>query len=462
VTTRTHSTAGTEALDGALTGRLGAGGVRRVVLAPLQHGLADLLGHCLPSDPPPWDVELVRTKFKPGRKLTAYYRVTFSSVTRHVALSWSVQPLTTAVDVSSVEDEARRLHVLAPFTRLAATSDDRRTTLLVGPADPRMPQLVGLSQQEHIATAIAELAGAGSAQAAAVGIATVRYRPGQRHVLRVGQPTGGDGTTFVKLDRDDSGVRAVAVARAVGPILADGCSHAALAQPLGYDLVDHASMWRQAPGAPLQRWLTGGSSCGSGLVGLLGAALRVLHDRGPGPASGAFDAVGGLSAHDAAAELAATLRAGEHLDVLLPELAQRYRALARQVADRLERLPGEAPTFTHGDVKCDNIISDGRTLCLLDLDRCAWADPALDLAKVLADLRWWGASDGADVSVLTSALVVGYGDCDPHRWARARTLAVLFQLKLAARRVTVDDVAWARLVSARVRDAEIALRVEQP
>lgn len=461
MTTRTHA-AGREVLEDALTGRLGAGSVRRIVLNPLQHGLADLLASCLP-DPSSCVVDLMRTKFKPGRKLTAYYGVTVSGITRHVSLSWLVQPLTPALDAGSVEAEAGRRRVLAPFTRLAATSDDRRTTLLVGPADPRMPQLVTLSQPEHMATAIAQLAGAGSPPAAAVRIATVRYRPGQRHVLRVAQSNGGvDATTFVKLDRDDSGVRAVAVARAVGPILTESCAHAALAEPLGFDLMDRAALWRQAPGAPLRRWLTSGSSGGSELVGLLGAALRVLHDRGPRPASGALGAVGGLPAHNAAAEVAATLRAGEHLGVLLPELAARYCALAGQVADRLERLPGEASTFTHGDVKCDNILSDGHTLCLLDLDRCAWADPALDLAKVLADLRWWGATDGADVPALTNALIVGYGDCEPHRWARARTLAALFQLKLAARRITVDDVAWAPLVSARVRGAEIAMRVEQP
>ena len=101
----------------------------------------------------------------------------------------------------------------------------------------------------------------------------------------------------------------------------------------------------------------------------------------------------------------------------------------------------------HIDTKCDNVVTDGRTICLLDLDRMGWGDPALDLGKLLADLRWWSAQAGRDATPLVAALVAGYGPCDATRWSRARLLAVLFRLKLTARRTPLHKADW----TARVR-----------
>ena len=180
---------------------------------------------------------------------------------------------------------------------------------------------------------------------------------------------------------------------------------------------------------------------------LVGRAIRVLHDT-PLDSLPAHDA----PARDAEAEIAATARAGEHLVALLPEVGADFLAMVEDVADELGRIPTEAPTFTHGDVKSDNVLAFGEQIRLLDLDRCGPADPALDLAKLIADLRWW-SGDGDLSRTLISAFSDGYGDVDDARWERATHLSQLFQLKLAARRCAVHDPAWAATVRARVSAA---------
>jgi hypothetical protein len=90
---------------------------------------------------------------------------------------------------------------------------------------------------------------------------------------------------------------------------------------------------------------------------------------------------------------------------------------------------------------------------LLDFDRCGAADPALDLAKLVADLRWWCGPDQQCAEGLIDSFRRGYGDADPARWERTAHLARLFQLKLAARRCAVHDPAWETRVRARVSAA---------
>ena len=60
-------------LEPTLSGQLGHGPVRRICSDPLGHGVGEVLGACLP-DASSWTFELLRSKLKPARKLTAYYR----------------------------------------------------------------------------------------------------------------------------------------------------------------------------------------------------------------------------------------------------------------------------------------------------------------------------------------------------------------------------------------------------
>ena len=103
-------TAGSRLQD-ALLGDLGAAGVRQVALDPRRFGLAELLELLAPRSGAA-RLTLLRTKFKPARKLTAYYRL----------LQDRAQPLPLAVTWS-----------------LDGGTGEVGVDLLRYPADPAMP-----------------------------------------------------------------------------------------------------------------------------------------------------------------------------------------------------------------------------------------------------------------------------------------------------------------------------------
>jgi aminoglycoside phosphotransferase len=429
----------------------------------MRYGLAQLLGQCLSVPAPPVGIELLRTKFKPGRKLSAYYRVNLGDETRSIAVDWFAEPGPPPVNAGEINDEAARRHLLAPFTQLAARTGDGQAALRVAPGDPQMPQLVRLSQHDYLMGMLSDLTADAFAFPAAADITTVRYRPGQRHVLQVIPMTDRKRpSTFIKIDRENSGPRAIRFAEVIGPILAEQCPRASLAQPLGYSVPDKASAWKQAPGLTLAQAARVPGRDITPLVALMGGALRVIHESEMATAGAEAQGVGQRPVpHSAQAEAVATIRAGHHIEAMLPEVGTRYRLLTTEVVDRLDALPQEKPSLTHGDVKCDNLVADADRICLLDLDRSGLADPAMDLGKFLADLRWWCRSSVVDVTPLARALVAGYGSCPPARWSRARLLAVLFQLKLAARRSPVHAMDWASQVTSQVADAAASLDAER-
>ena len=148
-------------LEPTLSGLLGHGPVRRICSDPLGHGVGEVLGACLP-DAPSWTFELLRSKLKPARKLTAYYRIrpgstsgedTLRHAGRHVAVTWFAERQTG----SSVPPAAGP--VAGPFTQLAAASEDGRIVVRVCPDDPAMPPLARLNDTGHLATLLGDLSG---------------------------------------------------------------------------------------------------------------------------------------------------------------------------------------------------------------------------------------------------------------------------------------------------------------
>jgi aminoglycoside phosphotransferase (APT) family kinase protein len=99
--------------------------------------------------------------------------------------------------------------------------------------------------------------------------------------------------------------------------------------------------------------------------------------------------------------------------------------------------------FIHGDYKSDHLLVGRNRLTVIDLDRCAAGDPALDLGKFLADLRWWLGAQGTDaVATAQQMFLSGYGPAPSTRLARARALEPLALLKIAARRVQQHEPDW--------------------
>src|SRR5688500_8313244 len=132
-------------------------------------------------------LSLLRTKYKPGRKLSAYYVLTSvdgSAEDRHAAVTWTVTPTGT------------------------------RTALWLSPEDDDMPQLQRLTDARHVAALAAALDGHPLPAPQGGRMRTVRYRPGQRHVLVTDR--GWDTRrVYVKTDRDRSGANAVEMAGVV-------------------------------------------------------------------------------------------------------------------------------------------------------------------------------------------------------------------------------------------------------
>lgn len=414
-----------------------------------RSALAELLRQVLPPGLRPV-CRLTRTKFKPGRKFTAHYALDLPGRDpAQVVLTWATQPLppTHGPVVSALEEEASRHGLMEPFVRLAAASADGCVRILVSPVDPAFPQLVRLHDPGHLGRVIGAAVGT-AGPAGCYRTQPIRYRPGERHVLAL-TSNGRPGANLVaKLYRDSTGRRATDLVTLLAPRLAVGGGDASFARPLGYVDSDQVALWAEWPGVALRHRLRPGRPVPGRLLASLGRAIRAMHAEKP--ATVPLD----LPYHGLAAERAATERALEHLAVLAPAATARARSVAERVGELVRRLPEEPPRLTHGDLKCDNILVAGGRLAILDLDRAAFADPALDLGKFLADLRWWCELGGSDPGPAIRAFLDGYGEDEPGRIARARAIGALFDLKLAARRIAVHETGWEQRVEASVRRAE--------
>lgn len=403
-----------EQIAATVLGRGGHDAVASMVTDPVSHGVAGLLAAALP-DRPLWTVELVRSKYKPPRKLTGYYVATGPDGRgrRHLAVSWRA---------------------------------DGRIDLLTAPDDPNMPHLAALTDPKRLGTLVTGLSVRTPPPPVPV-VETVRYRPGQRHVLLaryIDAPS-----VHVKTDREGSGARAVPVARLLDEVVGRATASVAVANPIGYLPAIRTALWWHAAGRPVAP-LLGAGAAAAPVVEEVGRAARAVHE--VSAAIGSNPALDHLPRRDVRSEALATLRAGEHITALLPDVGSVYMAMVAAVVDGLDQLPAEAPSLVHGDLKADNLLLDEDRLRVLDLDRTCWAEPAVDLGKFLADLRWWSPSGLASAS-LEVAFHAGYGPCDPLRWARAELLATMLELKLAARRCPVHDARWPTLVEDRIMRA---------
>ena len=413
-------------LDGAEP----AARVREVVAHPQRYGGRELF-EAEGVVPPSERSAPLRSKYKPGHKLSADYLLWSAdhpTEQRHATLVWTVTPAGTT------------------------------TALFVSPADERMPQLARLTDPRHVASLVAALIGRSvePRQSIPLRMRTVRYRPGQRHVL-VTEPGWDIGRVFIKTDRDCSGADSVPMAGVLKEAFARRYPAALAVEPIGWAPEDSAALWWAAPGRSLSRLVTERPGGLSSVTANVGRALRAVHDVDASQAAPRSPhGRTGTPLRDATAEARAVLNTAVHIPTLLPDVGLVFAALLSEVLERLDRMPSEPLSLAHGDFKCDNILIDAGAPRILDLDRVCSAEPALDLGKFLADLAWW-APDSSHRRPLEDAFRDGYGPCDPLRWDRARLWAVLFLLKNVARRTPVHAPDWESLVVHRVHAADRAL-----
>jgi hypothetical protein len=303
--------------------------------------------------------------------------------------------------------------------------------ILAAPLDPRFPALVRMSDAAFVGNLIAPGVAPGA-------VATVRYRPGERHVLRYDGPAQ---AWYAKLYRPGAAGQAYRSARAVCAAIGGGPADVRAAQPLLHRSAD-ALVTPAVPGRA-----AGAENADLGAVGSL---LHVIH-RGVPPTGPAATLAG---------EIDAVERAAQHVDALLPEAGSALRRTLAAVREAGDRTGPQTATLVHGDFKLDHLLCGGGTITVIDLDRARLGEPALDLGKMLADLRWRRVGAGAAGGRHSrDRFLGGYGPIGTHGQARVGLYEAVFLLKAAARRAPLLDPSWERVVAAAVREAEKFVQV---
>jgi aminoglycoside phosphotransferase (APT) family kinase protein len=286
-------------------------------------------------------------------------------------------------------------------------------------------------------------------------VATIRYRPGERHVLRYDPVSPESATVFAKMSRGhDVGVEHRVAERAAAWV-EDLHAGVHAARPLAHLEREEVLLYPRAAGEPLSALFLREGAAVDDHLRRTGAALRAMHDAATGPELDLED-------HDFGAELKSITRAGEHVARLLPDASVILADVVERAAPLYAALPAEPATFVHGDFKADHLLIEGDDLTVLDFGTCKSGDPALDLGKFAADLHFWYSLSGADdVAEARGAFFEGYGDAPPGRLLRAGVYESLILLKSTVRRVPLFEPQWADRTAALIRRADQLLSVAE-
>lgn len=412
---------------------------------------------------------LTRAKFKPGRKLLAYF--TFPALDAegqashliHLAVAWqkTLDGTNRADGWGQLQEEANQSGLMPVQRELWRDLTDQGIKLQVWPFDPKFPHLVRLGNPSYVAKLFASLGIVHDLKKMPV-ITPVRYRPGERHVLRyeISSPESIPGRgqrLYAKLySSGQDAARAFGVANRVVDWLAANNQGLQGNRPEAMSQEDGVIFYPHAPGIPLSHQLNRSRQWLAAQLQMIGRTLAMLHN---GPET----LQSGLKQNTFTNEVKVVKRASEHIQVLLPETYDKILEVLDKAQERYSDLPQEKPTFTHSDFKSDHLLSTPQGLTLIDFDTCTLTDPALDIGKFLADLEWWFTLKGisgveeAQAELLKGYLGEGESDHTIHeRLARARLFYVLILVKIVVRRVPLYKKEWAAKTSRMIeRAAEV-------
>jgi len=358
-----------------------------------------------------------------------------------------------------LQEEADRSGLMPVQRDLWRDVPEQGHSLQMWPLDSEFPQLLRLGNPSYAGGMFASLGIARDLKQLPV-ITPIRYRPGERHVLRYDLPSpetdsGRGQRLYAKLySQANDAARAFGVANRVVDWLAANNQGLQGNRPQAISEEDGVIFYPHAPGIPLSHQLHRSPRWLAAQLMMIGGALATLHN---GPETLQAD----LKQNTFPREVKVVKRASEHIQILLPET----HAKILEILDKLERrysdLPQEEPTFTHSDFKSDHLLTTPHGLTLIDFDTCTLTDPALDIGKFLADLEWWFTLKGVSgVKEAQAELLKGYlGAGRPdhtilERVARARLFHVLILVKIVARRVPIYRKEWAAMTARMIERAE--------
>lgn len=414
---------------------------------------------------------LTRAKFKPGRKLSAYFSFPILDdagkvcQSAHLAVTWQdiLDDNDQPGERSPLQDEANRAGLMPVQGELWRDLPERGIRLQLWPLDPKFPHLVQLGNPSHVARMLSSLGIAHDMKQLPV-ITPIRYRPGERHVLRyeffsAATESERGQRLYAKLYKDgQDAARAFGVANRVVDWLDANPEGLQGNRPEAMSQDDCVILYPHAPGVPLSHQLDRSRRWLASQLKIIGRALSTMH-------SGPETLQAGLKENTFANEAKVVRRASEHIQALLPETYEEILKILDELQARYSNLPQEKPTFTHSDFKADHLLSTPQGLTLIDLDTCTLTDPALDIGKFLADLEWWFQLRGiSGVEEAHVELIKGYqGEnvADPiiaERLRRAKLFHILILVKIVARRVPIYKKEWGTMTAQMIEHAAHVLQ----
>ena len=408
-------------------------------------------------------LHLTRAKFKPGRKLSAYFTLPVldakeeASPSLHLAVTWqySLDDMPPTDHWSQLQSEAEGSGLMPVQCELWRDVPDKGMRLRLWPFDPKFPQLVRLGSPAYIAGVFSSL---GIADQAPV-ITPIRYRPKERHVLRyeidsTGTDRGETQRLYAKLySSAQDAARAFGVASRVVDWLELNNMGLQGNRPEAISEKDAVIFYPHAHGIPLSHQLHRSRRWLAKQLHIIGRGLAMLHN---GPEALKSD----LKQNDFSKEAKVVKRASEHMQILLPDIHQKILEIVDRAAEYYSSLPQENPTFTHADFKSDHLLTTPQGLTLIDFDTCTLTDPALDIGKFLADLEWWFTRKQIScVEAAQAELLKGYsegGESDHvvhERLERAKLFHVLILVKIVVRRVPIYKQEWSAMTGQMIDQA---------
>jgi hypothetical protein len=437
--------------DNAFSGRAGLAGLQWLLLeSPARKAFDDAIAALLIDKFSVANIRVDRAKFKPGRRITTHYivqvrdEISGAELTRLVQANLlpagAADPRGAGEQLQAMQEEAITRKLVAPFRELLADVPAWGVWVMVSPLDPAFPQLVRLSDPTYVR---ALLAGDATIQSRAAGyrVNAIRYRPGERHVLRY-QPVDVaghvdiEGTLYGKIYNSDKGERAFNTAARISDYLAEHGNEISAVRPTTYIASESLALYPHVSGTPLSELLRFSGIETGRYLRAAGVAVRALH-RTP-------ESLVELKSHSVEKELKSVASASEHVATLLPQVATTIASLIDRARELNERLPQEPPAFTYGDFKADHLWATPSGMTLIDFDTCYFYDQAIDLGKFLADVHFWFDTYGlSGVPEAQEQFLAGYGPISQERLMRARLYEALVLIKSTVRRVKLFDPEWA-------------------